>query len=306
MPARARSAARPGGSSREPMGKGVERGRRELNETRRRVGLPELARSATAGSAASSASSRRSRSSSIRAPGRTACTSPARSRGSRPPTEVELPPGEEPLVLIAPEHLAGPRGAAAARGAGRPCEACPCACSPPTTATRPDAKPLAQPLPAERAPGRLGLLLAGDAASRRRRVPRRATARSRVRSRRARAVVTVPAVGRHGRERRARPVGGGGTQPPARFLSPATLRWAVQAVLERPALRRAGPRARRLGRAERRRRRTPRRSSSDLLLELPDLEDLRPAVGADALDRRPAVLHRDLLRDPGSRPSSSP
>ena len=74
MPAAgARSAERPGGSSRKPMGIGVERGRRELNETRRRVGLPS-SRAPTAGSATSCASSGRFRSSSIRARGPRACT----------------------------------------------------------------------------------------------------------------------------------------------------------------------------------------------------------------------------------------
>ena len=48
------------------------------------------------------------------------------------------------------------------------------------------------------------------------------------------AVVTVPASGDMGENGVRAQWAGAGLNLPARFLSPATLRWAVQSVLERP------------------------------------------------------------------------
>jgi UDP:flavonoid glycosyltransferase YjiC (YdhE family) len=48
------------------------------------------------------------------------------------------------------------------------------------------------------------------------------------------AVVTVPASGDMGENGARAQWAGAGLNLPARFLSPATLRWAVQSVLERP------------------------------------------------------------------------
>ncbi len=97
--------------------RGEEQGRAELNETRRLVGLPPLDH-------VHGGISRRLA---------LVATFPqleyprvwpqpgARIVGpllwEQPYDEVELPPGDEPLVLIAPEHLAGPGGTAAAGGA---------------------------------------------------------------------------------------------------------------------------------------------------------------------------------------------
>jgi UDP:flavonoid glycosyltransferase YjiC (YdhE family) len=50
------------------------------------------------------------------------------------------------------------------------------------------------------------------------------------------AVVTVPASGDMGENGVRAQWAGAGLNLPARFLSPATLRWAVQSVLERPTL----------------------------------------------------------------------
>ena len=167
--AHADSAAPPGGCSHARSDAGVERGRRELNETRRRVGLPPLAhphggisdelclvatfpqleyprglagrrarhRPAAVGAAAATSSCRRATSRSCwsrRAPPRTRASGccARRSRASR---------------------------------------ACPCGCSPPHNRRAAAGRPL--PSPAERAPGRVGVVLADDAACRRRHLPRR-------------------------------------------------------------------------------------------------------------------------------------
>jgi UDP:flavonoid glycosyltransferase YjiC (YdhE family) len=50
------------------------------------------------------------------------------------------------------------------------------------------------------------------------------------------AVVTVPASGDMGENGVRAQWAGAGLNLPARFLSPATLRWAVQSVIERPEL----------------------------------------------------------------------
>ena len=50
------------------------------------------------------------------------------------------------------------------------------------------------------------------------------------------AVVTVPASGDMGENGVRAQWAGAGLNLPARFLSPATLRWAVRAVLERPRI----------------------------------------------------------------------
>ena len=149
---------------------GCERGRDELNETRRRLGLPPLdhvhggisQRLCLVGDA--------SRSSSTRATGRSpARTSSARSCGSRRPTTSSCRPGDAPLVLVAPSTSQDPStGCCAPRWTGSP--TCRCACWRPGTGGCPTA---ALRVPAQRAAGRVGLLLAHDAALRRGRLPRR-------------------------------------------------------------------------------------------------------------------------------------
>ena len=98
-------ARRPTASSR-----GLERGRRELNETRARGSACRRSPTCTAGSRARCASSRRSRSSSIRAPGR-------RATHVVGPLLWEPPAGDvgparratTPLVLVAPSTSQDPR-----------------------------------------------------------------------------------------------------------------------------------------------------------------------------------------------------
>ncbi len=155
--------------------------------------------------ARSSRSSRRSRSSSTRARSSwpwMRVTGPL--MYERPADDVELPPGDEPLVLDRAQHLAGPRPADAARGAGRArgrAGARARGDEPPRRACGRAADP------SERARRRLALLHAHDAALRGGRLPRGPRHR-RARAGERRAAGGLPGRGRHGRERGARGVGG--------------------------------------------------------------------------------------------------
>ena len=112
-------------------GAASERGREELNGARERVGLPPLEHAPRRDLARSWRWSRRSPSSSTRARARTPW---ARVTGpllwERPFGEVELPPGDEPLVLVAPRTSQDPRAADAARGAARAWRTSRCGCWP--------------------------------------------------------------------------------------------------------------------------------------------------------------------------------
>ena len=74
-----------------------------------------------------------------------------------PAGDVELPPGDEPLVLVAPSTSQDPDAPAAARGAARARRRARCGCS-----RAWNRRPLGEPIdvPAERAAGRVGLLRA--------------------------------------------------------------------------------------------------------------------------------------------------
>ena len=155
----------------------------------------------TAGSRASSRSSRRSRSSSTRARRRGRAmrvTGPL--MWERPADDVELPPGDEPLVLVAPSTSQDREQrmlrAALAGLADEPVRVLA------TTNRRGDAgRPACRP--AERARRRLALLRAHDAALRGGRLPRRPR-HGRARAGERRAAGGLPGGGRHGaRTRRA-------------------------------------------------------------------------------------------------------
>ena len=87
-----------------------------------------------------------------------------------PAGDVALPPGSEPARAGRALDLAGPGAPAAARRRCAGWPARPCACSRRGTASRLASR---SDVPAEHAPGRLGLLRARHAPVRRRRVPRR-------------------------------------------------------------------------------------------------------------------------------------
>ena len=135
--AHARSAARSGGPPRSPMSRGVERGRRELNETRRRVGLPALARALRRDQRPSCASSAPSRSSSTRARGRRGVHVTGPLVWEPPGGDVEWPPGDGPLRAGRAEHLAGPGPDACCAPRSRASPACRCGCSRPAAARAP-------------------------------------------------------------------------------------------------------------------------------------------------------------------------
>jgi UDP:flavonoid glycosyltransferase YjiC (YdhE family) len=234
MPARSRLGRAAWRFAARQLGKGVERGRRELNETRRRVGLPELARSYGGISdqlclVATFPQLEYPRS----WPEGVHVTGPV---AWEPPTDpVEVPAGDGPLVLIAPSTsqdreerllraaLAGlaqlPVRVLAARNRhpGRP--GADWAWTVPANARLVDWISYSQVMPqsdivvCHGGHGTLARALASGAA-----------------------VVTVPASGDMGENGVRAQWAGAGLNLPARFLSPATLRWAVQSVLERPEL----------------------------------------------------------------------
>ncbi len=237
MPARSRFGRAAWRLARTQLDKGVERGRRELNETRRRVGLTELERpyggiSAELCLVATFPQLEYPRS----WPDAVHVTGPV---VWEPPTErVELPPGEAPLVLIAPstsqdreERLlrAALEGlgslpvrvlAAHNRHPGRHAETEHEAPLPVPANTRlVDWVSYSQVMPESTivvchgGHGTMARAIAAGAA-----------------------VVTVPASGDMGENGVRAQWAGAGLNLPARFLSPATLRWAVRSVLERPRI----------------------------------------------------------------------
>jgi UDP:flavonoid glycosyltransferase YjiC (YdhE family) len=234
MPARSRLGRAAWQFASRQLGRGVERGRRELNETRRRVGLPELERSHGGISdqlclVATFPQLEYPRS----WPEGVHVTGPV---AWEPPTDpVEVPQGEDPLVVIAPstsqdreeqllhaalEGLASlPVRVLAARNRhpGRPGAAWPARV--PENARLVDWVSYSQVMPQSAivvchgGHGTMARALASGAA-----------------------VVTVPASGDMGENGVRAQWAGAGLNLPARFLSPATLRWAVQSVLENPRL----------------------------------------------------------------------
>ena len=80
---------------------GLRRGRRELNETRARLGLPPLRAIPRRDAARSWCSSPPTRSSSTRASGRPEVRITGPLGFEIPHPDIELPPGDEPLVLVA-------------------------------------------------------------------------------------------------------------------------------------------------------------------------------------------------------------
>jgi len=212
--------------------KGVERGRRELNETRRRVGLPELTRRYGGISASLCLVATFPQLEYPRVwPEDVHVTGPV---VWEPPTEaIDLPLGNDPLVLIAPstsqdrdERLlrAGLEGlarlpvrvlAARNRHPGRPGDEW--RHPVPRNARLVDWVSYSQVMPeadvviCHGGHGTLARALAAGAA-----------------------VVSVPASGDMAENGARAQWAGVGLNLPLRFLSPATLRWAVQTVLERP------------------------------------------------------------------------
>ena len=222
--------------------KGVERGRRELNETRRRVGLPALTRRYGGISASLCLVATfpqleypRAWAEGVHVTGPVVWEPPAQA--------IEIPPGDDPLVLIAPstsqdreERLlraaldglaALPVRVLAARNRhpGRPGD--PWRHPVPRNARLVDWVSYTQVMPesdivvCHGGHGTLARALAAGAA-----------------------VVSVPASGDMAENGVRAQWAGVGLNLPLRFLSPATLRWAVQTVLEQP---RFAERARELG-----------------------------------------------------------
>jgi UDP:flavonoid glycosyltransferase YjiC (YdhE family) len=232
MPPRTRLGRAAWGFAARQLGKGVERGRRELNETRRRVGLPELARPYGGISDELCLVATFPQLEYPRAwPEGVHVTGPV---GWEPPTDpVTVPAGQDPLVLIAPstsqdreerllrtalEGLARlPVRVLAARNRhpARPGAEWP---SPvPANAKLVDWISYSQVMPqsaivvCHAGHGTMVRALASGAA-----------------------VVTVPVSGDRGENGVRAQWAGAGLNLPARFLSPATLRWAVRSVLEHP------------------------------------------------------------------------
>ena len=173
-------------------GAGCARARSELNETRRAAGPARRWTTSTAGSRGGWRSSATFPQLEYpRAWPAAARTSSGRCSGSRRSATSSCPPGDAPLVLVAPSTAQDRRASAAARGARGP--------GGPARPRAGDHEPAAARRAAggarQRAARRLGLLRADDAALRRGRLPRRATARSCARWRAAASVVACPAAG---------------------------------------------------------------------------------------------------------------
>jgi UDP:flavonoid glycosyltransferase YjiC (YdhE family) len=213
--------------------KGVERGRRELNETRRRVGLPALDRTYGGISDELCLVATFPQLEYPRAwPAGVHVTGPV---AWEPPTEpVEVRAGDAPLVLVAPSTSQDPSRrmlraalsglarlpvrvlAALNRHPGRTGEPERALQVPPNTqlvdwVSYSQVMPLADVVVCHAGHGTLVRALASGAP-----------------------VVTVPASGDMGENGARAQWAGAGLNLPGRFLSPATLRWAVQGVLEQP------------------------------------------------------------------------
>jgi UDP:flavonoid glycosyltransferase YjiC (YdhE family) len=213
---------------RQPVGRGVERGRRELNETRRRVGLPPLARPhggisdrlCIVGTFPQLEYPRRW-------PVHVHVTGPL--IWQPPGGEHEWPPGEEARVLVAPSTAQDPEQTllkAALAGLARlPVRV--------LAVRRPGTAGLSIPSNArvvewvsyERAMPRAGLVIchAGHGTL--------ATSLSW-----GAPVVTVPAAGDMAENGARAQWAGAGLNLPGRLLSATTLRWTVERALERPGL----------------------------------------------------------------------
>jgi UDP:flavonoid glycosyltransferase YjiC (YdhE family) len=214
--------------------KGVERGRRELNETRRRVGLPDLDRRHGGISDRLCMVATFPQLEYPRAwPDSVHLTGPV---VWEPPTDpVEIPSGEGPLVLIAPSTSQDPEERllrAALKGLARlPVRVLAARNRHPARPGRPWRSPVpdnallvdwvsyTQVMP----PSDIVVCHGGHGTM------VRALAAGAV-------VVTVPASGDMGENGVRAQWAGAGLNLPARFLSPATLRWAVQSVIERAEL----------------------------------------------------------------------
>lgn len=208
-----------------PMGIGVERGRLELNETRRRVGLPELGRSYGGISSDLCLVATfpqleypRSWPTHAHVVGPVAWEPPA--------AEIEMPPGDEPLVLIAPSTAQDP-GQRLLRAALEGLAELPVRVlaaynrMPERPLPEPanarlvewiaysQAMPLADVVVCHGGHGTLARALAAGAP-----------------------VVTVPAAGDMAENGARAQWAGAGLNLPWRLLSPRTLRWTVQTVLE--------------------------------------------------------------------------
>jgi UDP:flavonoid glycosyltransferase YjiC (YdhE family) len=208
-----------------PMGLGVERGRRELNETRRRVGLRELFHPYGGISRELCVVGTFPQLEYPRAwPPHVHVTGPV--SWEPPADQVEIPEGGEPLVLVAPSTAQDPdqrllraalRGlaslpvrllAAYNREPRQPLSA------PPNARlvewiSYSQAMPLADVVICHGGHGTLARALASGSP-----------------------VVTVPAAGDMAENGARAQWAGAGLNLPWRFLSPATLRWTVQAVLD--------------------------------------------------------------------------
>jgi UDP:flavonoid glycosyltransferase YjiC (YdhE family) len=234
MPARSRLGRAVWRLASGPLGKGVERGRRELNETRRRVGLPGLERSHGGISDGLCLVATFPQLEYPRAwPDGVHVTGPV---AWEPPTEpVEIPNGDGPLVLVAPSTsqdreerllraaLAGlarlPVRVLAARNRHPARPGAPWRAPVPANARLVDWVSYSQVMPRSDivvCHGGHGTMVRALAAGA--------------------AVVTVPASGDMAENGVRAQWAGAGLNLPARFLSPATLRWAVQSVIERPKL----------------------------------------------------------------------
>ena len=200
---------------------GSSSGARELNETRRRLGLAragarprrDLARLCAGGDLpAARVPARRGR--------RPRRTSSGRCCGSRRSATSSCRPATSPLVLVAPVDVAGPDAPAAARAlrglAGR------------ARARARDVEPPAAGEPdrraRQRAAGRVGLLLADDAARATSSSATAATARSRGRWPAGCAVVVVPAAGDMNENAARIDWAGVGVRVPRRLCAPAARR----------------------------------------------------------------------------------
>ena len=234
MPARSRLGRAAWRLAARPLGRGVQRGRRELNETRRRVGLPELERAHGGISDRLCLVATFPQLEYPRAwPDGAHVTGPV---AWEPPADpVEPPSGDGPLVLVAPSTSQDPEErllraalaglarlpvrvlAARNRHPGRP--GAPWRSPVPGNARLVDWVSYSQVMPQSDVVvchGGHGTMVRALAAGA--------------------AVVTVPASGDMSENGVRAQWAGAGINLPARFLSPATLRWAVQSVIERPKL----------------------------------------------------------------------
>jgi UDP:flavonoid glycosyltransferase YjiC (YdhE family) len=209
---------------------GLERGRRELNETRRRVGLPPLqhvhggiSRQLCIVGTFPQLEYPRAWPSEVRVTGPLLWEPPA--------TDLELPHGPEPLVLVAPSTSQDPRQTlldSAIRGLARLPVRVVAIAARGKRSGLPSAPGLriVEWLPYSRAipqadvvvchggHGTLAHALAGGAP-----------------------VVTVPAAGDMSENGARAQWAGVGLSLPRRFMSPRTLRWAVQRILEEPSFK---------------------------------------------------------------------